>query len=478
MEDIYLDSTEGFAEAERLLGAFFAKYDPDLYVVDDATVLLERFSMMNRLVSAGMACTARRLEKANAHTSEGFKNPETWLSSITGEPVGHSASKLQTARQVEAHPVIKEAVKAGKISEPQAKQIASAADRCPEEAGQLVALAPLLSFGELKKRCDDVRSASNSPEDEIERYERIRKSRYCRTWTDGDGAGHLEARMTPDALAIITAAVGNFETGIFETARKSGVRESHQAYMMDALVAMARASVSGFSSEPDCTSGAGTPDSGTGDSSNGESGNDPKNRRNTNDPTALLRLTVDLEAFLRGYATDGETCKIPGYGSVPVAVARKLLGEALLELVIKRGTDVTTVVSDSRYVRKALRIALEERDPTCVVPGCDRSDPLERDHWRVDFGKDGPTSLDNLARLCRFHHDQKTHRGWVLDGGPGQWKFYKSDRAAEADAAETDAAADVAGADAESGVPDTARAREARRRATPANDPPVQEEML
>ena len=162
VEDIYLDSTKDFAEAERLLGDFFARYDPDLYVVDDATVLLERFSMMNRLVSAGMACTARRLEKANAHTSEGFKNPETWLSSITGEPVGHSASKLQTARQVEAHPVIKEAVKAGKISEPQAKQIASAADRCPEEAGQLVAEAPLLSFGELKKRCDDVRSASDS----------------------------------------------------------------------------------------------------------------------------------------------------------------------------------------------------------------------------------------------------------------------------------------------------------------------------
>jgi hypothetical protein len=239
---------------------------------------------------------------------------------------------------------------------------------------------------------------------------------------------------------------------------------------------MARASVSGFSSGPHGTAESGNGESGTGDSSNGESGG-PKSRQ-TNDPTALLRLTVDLEAFLRGYATDGETCKIPGYGSVPVAVARKLLGEALLELVIKRGTDVTTVVSDSRYVRKALRIALEERDPTCVVPGCDRSDPLERDHWQVDFGKDGPTSLDNLARLCPFHHDQKTHRGWVLDGGPGQWKFYKSDRAAEADAAEADAAADVAGAEAESGVPDTARAREARRRATPANDPPVQPPLL
>jgi hypothetical protein len=62
VEDIYLDTTRDFEEAERLLGVFFKKYDPDLYVVDDATVLLERFSKMNRLVSAAMAGTARRLE--------------------------------------------------------------------------------------------------------------------------------------------------------------------------------------------------------------------------------------------------------------------------------------------------------------------------------------------------------------------------------------------------------------------------------
>jgi hypothetical protein len=47
--------------------------------------------------------------------------------------------------------------------------------------------------------------------------------------------------MTPDALAVILAGLGNFETRIFDEARKSGARESHQAYMVDALVAMAKA---------------------------------------------------------------------------------------------------------------------------------------------------------------------------------------------------------------------------------------------
>jgi len=54
------------------------------------------------------------------------------------------------------------------------------------------------------------------------------------------------------------------------------------------------------------------------------------------------------------------------------------------------------------------------------------SDPLEIDH-RTDFAKGGPTSLDNLARLCPFHHDLKTHKHWKLEGGPGNWRFERPD---------------------------------------------------
>lgn len=31
--------------------------------------------------------------------------------------------------------------------------------------------------------------------------------------------------------------------------------------------------------------------------------------------------------------------------------------------------------------------------------------------------------LDNLARLCSWHHYLKTHRGYRLSGGPGSWRF-------------------------------------------------------
>jgi hypothetical protein len=39
------------------------------------------------------------------------------------------------------------------------------------------------------------------------------------------------------------------------------------------------------------------------------------------------------------------------------------------------------------------------------------------------------TKLDALARLCRFHHAQKTHEGYRLEGGPGHWRWLKPDGA-------------------------------------------------
>jgi hypothetical protein len=479
LSDVFLDVSGDLDVIERLIDEFMAKYDPDLYVVTDATVMLERFSKLSRLWDSLKMRTARRLEKAHSYKQEGYRDAANWLSAITGDSVGQAADKLHTSKAAEAHQCVKEALDTGQISEAQAKEISSAADRCPQKADELVAEAQLLNHSQLKRRCSAIRQAASSAEDEVTRHERIRKDRYLRTWTDPDGAGRLDAKMTPDALAVILAGLGHFETGIFSEARKSGLRESHQAYMTDALVAMAvAASRTPATSGTLATSGVsadGSPD-GSVDDAGGHRSKNPGSTKRPRRVTVLkplLRIRVDGSALFRGHAEYGEVCEIPGVGKVPVALAREVLGDAILELVITRGTDVTTVVSDSRYIAKALRIALEERDPKCVVPGCNRSDPLEIDHWRVDFSKDGPTSLDNLARICHFDHDRKTHRGWKLEGGPGHWRFPKPDRTSVADPH-----SEVSGADPDSEVTDSAEARQARRRATPANDPPIQEGML
>ena len=116
-------------------------------------------------------------------------------------------------------------------------------------------------------------------------------------------------------------------------------------------------------------------------------------------------------------------CEIPGVGPVPVSTARALLPEAFVKVIVSDGVDVLSVTHVGRGIPSHVRSAIEERDPTCVVPGCDVAVGLEIDHWQTDFGKGGPTALANLARLCHPHHFMKTYRGFALGGGPGKWEW-------------------------------------------------------
>ena len=72
--------------------------------------------------------------------------------------------------------------------------------------------------------------------------------------------------------------------------------------------------------------------------------------------------------------------------------------------------------------RPPIRRALIERDPHCVVPGCDVRDGLEIDHV-IPVIERGPTKLDNLARLCHWHHYLKTHQGHLLTHQADHWTW-------------------------------------------------------
>jgi hypothetical protein len=83
-----------------------------------------------------------------------------------------------------------------------------------------------------------------------------------------------------------------------------------------------------------------------------------------------------------------------------------------------------------------LRQAIEQRDRVCVVPGCGIASGLEIDHL-VPFAQGGPTSIDNLQRLCKHHHRLKTTgratlTRWETTDGP---QFGWLPRTAEADPA-------------------------------------------
>lgn len=350
----------------------------------DAAELVELFAESERLSVAGRTLAAGRVAQTGEWRAGGHRTPATWIASKTQGTVAQAITTLHTAHHLNRLPATREAFANGRLSEVQAAEISAAAAADPGSETSLLRVAADEPVTTLREECRRVRASAAGDEDYAER---IRRGRYLRNWIDRDGAVRLDARLAPDDGARLLATVEAGAARLQLDAKRSGLREPAEAYAADALVALAEGSVK-----------------------------------------AVVHVDVDAAALERGRTATGETCRIRGVGPVPVAIARRFAATGTVKVIERHGVDVRRVAHPGRTIPAHVRTALEARDPTCVVPGCDVRTGLEIDHIRP-FADGGRTELANLARLCRFHHGQKTHRGWRLGGSPGAWTWNRGGRA-------------------------------------------------
>lgn len=372
---------ERLIEARELLESVVAALEPELLEGRSAERLVAEFSRIEKLAAAGKGLAARRVAESGAWRRGGDRSPAHWMARTTGTTVGQAAASLQTADQLKELPETEQAFRRGRLSETQAKEVASAAAASPSSEADLLRAAVTEGSAGLRERCRQVRAAAVS--DENARHDALHRSRYLRHWSDHDGAFRLDGRFTPEDGAVVLAALHPHRQRLFEEARAAGRRERPEAYAADALVAL--------SQNVECAH-----------------------------PKAMVQVRVDATALARGHTEGDETCEIDDVGPVPVSAARTLMSDAFLTAVVSDGVDVTTVARMGRTVPAHVRTALVARDRGCVVPGCEARHRLEIDHI-VPLAEGGPTALANLARLCGWHHHLKTYRGYRLSGGPGRW---------------------------------------------------------
>lgn len=335
---------------------------------------------------------------------------------------------------------------AGALSEAQLDKVADAATANPRSERTLLHAAGREGLRGLANVCERAKAEVRDEHQELARVAAAHRRRFLRHGRTAEGAFRLELQTTPDAGARVMAAVDRWTDVIFQAARRDGRREPHHAYQADALVELVTGVVAvGRYATGDPGSsvggrGAGGRDEGVGEGASGgdedvgasavpvadpapAATREPGPGRRASVPSATITFLVDAEAFRRGQLAEDECCELAGVGPVPLAMVERYVGQSRLNLVVTRGADIASVVSLGRAIPSVLRTALEFREPTCVVPGCDVASPLEIDHWRVPFAEGGRTELANLARLCPRHHDLKTYRRWTLRGGPGEWEF-------------------------------------------------------
>ncbi len=103
-------------------------------------------------------------------------------------------------------------------------------------------------------------------------------------------------------------------------------------------------------------------------------------------------------------------------------IVRHLAGEALVHPVVVDAKGVVLWMGrTSRLATVAQTRALAARDGGCSFPGCQHPPEQCERHHVVAWVDGGPTDLDNLTLLCRYHHHNFLARGWscrLVDGLP------------------------------------------------------------
>ncbi len=355
---------------------------------DVAAELVSLFVQIENVSSAGRVVATQAVARSGLWRREGFRSAAAWMAAKSGIPVPPAIRTMEMADRLQQLPLVASAYRAGHLSDVQAKEIVDAAAEVPEAQQELVDKAGKLSFQDLKEECRRLKASVLT--DAEERHRRIHKSRYLRSWMDRDGAVHLSARLTADEGAMLLAAVDARRDEIILEAFRGRFYENPDAHRADALVDIA------LTTRDD-------------DGDTGVAG-------------AMVHVTVDYEALMRGYTVEGERCEVPGLGPIPVALAQRMAEDCILKVLLTKGVEITAVAHAGRSIPAHIRTALEYRDPTCVVPWCGVRWGLQIDH-RAPWSATQDTSLENMARLCRWHHYQKSHLGYTYRGGPGTWQW-------------------------------------------------------
>jgi hypothetical protein len=373
--------------------------NPDDIPASQAVVLYESLERSGRSVAAAKTLLAKRVEAAGTWRTKGHSSAAEFLAAVTGRSLGAARGELETSNALDGLDATKQALLAGDLSEAQGQLIANAAKANPEAERALIGKAKKVNHRELRDEAQRAKAAAD-PDPEAA-HRRIHSERRLSHGTGLDGAWRLQANGTVVDGSIIASELDRLTEEIFATQGAAGIRECRDAYAFDALTEMARRS---HGLRHDTTTAA----------------VDAGKKRRLAAPQHLALLRLDVEALWRGYVEGDELCEIAGLGPIPVRIAKDLLEDAVLKLVLTNGIDVANVTSLTRGPTQAMRYASLWTSPICTVEGCSKT-RLEHDHrWGAEYKDTRHTRLDELDATCHHHHDLHTVHGWALVPGTGK----------------------------------------------------------
>jgi hypothetical protein len=120
---------------------------------------------------------------------------------------------------------------------------------------------------------------------------------------------------------------------------------------------------------------------------------------------AMVTVNLDLEQLKQNLETAAPGTLSTGSRLSAGEVRRLACQMGIIPKVLGTQSAVLDQGRSARLFTPPQRLSLAERDLGCVYPGCDRPpgwcEAHHLDHWARD---NGPTTVENGALLCAFHH--------------------------------------------------------------------------
>ena len=352
------------------------------------------------------AATARLLDlirefDAREGWNTGFRSCAAWLSWRVGLDLGAARERVRVARALGTLPRLAQALARGELSYAKVRALTRVAT--PETEERLLAVGRAGTADHVERIVRGWRRVDRKAE-AVEAARR-HASRALHVYQDEDGMVTLRGRLAPEVGAVLVQALAAARETLYQRARSqagdagpadvSSETPTMAQQQADALALLAETSL--------------------------HHGIDP------GAPAERYQVVVHVDApALADPDQPGQSVLEDG-AHVPAETSQRLACDAS-RVVMQHGRDgrVVEVGARTRTIPPAIRRALHHRDRDCRFPGCGVR--FGQGHHIRHWAQGGPTTLSNLALLCRRHHRAVHEEGYQVDRQPdGELWFRRPD---------------------------------------------------
>jgi hypothetical protein len=350
---------------------------------EDVGRRIEELSVQINAATAELVQLSAEYDDVGGWFGVGLRSCAHWLSIHTGVDVWTGAEMVRTGHALRELPRIAEAFAEGRLSLDKVRKVTRVAVPDDEEVWLEVALNA--SGGQLTRICRAVSNALDAADPHL--ADRALERRSLQMWWRDDGMLQVIAVLPREDGAVVVAAVEAAATALAAELRSAargggGVDDpaelTHPVLRADSLVRVCEEWIASVSVNP------------------------------TPAPTRQVVVHVD-QAALRA-ADPAARCHIEDGPWLPFGAAQWLSCDSDVVAVLEREGRPIDAGRVHRVVSPRLRLALQARDQGCRFPGCSVPPPRTEGHHIRHWAHGGPTDLDNLVSLCRFHH-RRHHDG-------------------------------------------------------------------